>query len=81
MSGPDIIGIIGIAIVLVCYFLVQMGRMRATEARYQLLNMAGCILILYSLYFDFNLPSVMIQIFWFLISAIGLIKGMLARRG
>lgn len=79
MSIPDLIGLTGIGFVLTCYFLVQAQRMSAVSARYQILNMLGCVLILISLYFNFNLPSAVIQIVWFLISAYGLIKGMLSK--
>lgn len=81
MSFPDLIGIVGISFVLLCYLLVQADKMSAVSPRYQILNMIGCLLILYSLIYEFNLPSAIIQIVWFLISGFGLIKHLMARRG
>ena len=76
MVFADIIGIVGIVCVLSCYFFVQAERMSATSTKYQLLNMLGCVLILVSLYFSFNLPSAIIQIVWFLISLFGLVRNL-----
>lgn len=80
ISPPDIIGFIGIACVLTTFFLVQASKLSANSATYQLWNMLGCLLILVSLYYDFNLPSAIIQILWFCISAYGLIKNWRAKR-
>lgn len=74
MIFADILGMIGIACVLTCYFLVQAERMSATSVQYQVLNMLGCVLILVSLYYSFNLPSAIIQVVWFLISLFGLVR-------
>lgn len=76
MSLPDFIGIIGIAFVLTCYFLVQAEKMNANSIKYQLLNMAGCILILVSIFYSFNLPSAIIQVVWFFISLYGLMRNL-----
>lgn len=79
MTAPDLIGIAGIVCVLGCYFLVQAGRMEARSVAYQLINMTGCVLILYSLFYAWNLPSAIIQVTWFAISAFGLARNLLRR--
>lgn len=76
----DISGLIGIACVLCTFFLVQANRMSANASNYQLWNMLGCVLILLSLYQDFNLPSVIIQIAWFFISLYGFLQNKLFKR-
>ena len=74
ISSADILGIIGVGVVLTTFFLVQSERMKATSRTYQSLNMLACVLIGVSLYFSFNLPSAIIQAFWFLISLYGLLR-------
>ena len=80
MTFPDLIGIIGIVCVLSCYFLVQSERMSANSTKYQALNMIGCVLILISLLFAFNLPSAIIQIVWFFISLYGFLRNFSKRK-
>lgn len=70
----DISGIIGVVLVLIAYFCLNTNRMSAIDLRYQLLNFIGSWLILYSLYFSFNLASVIIEIAWILISVIGIYR-------
>ena len=77
MTAPDFIGFVGVACVLICFFLVQVEKMSATSIAYQVLNMLGCVLILISLYFSFNFPSAIIQVIWFLISFFGLVRNVL----
>ena len=67
----DIIGITGVALVLVAYFLIQIGRVSALSYRYCSLNLIGAILILYSLLYNWNLASVIIELAWMLISLWG----------
>ena len=80
MTGADLIGLVGIGFVLATYLLVQAGRLEAVSVRYQVANMIGCLLIIYSLLHDFNLPSMVIQVVWFVISAFGLLRNLVARR-
>jgi hypothetical protein len=43
---------------------------------YSLANALGAVLILVSLYFDFNLSAVIIELFWAAISLMGAILGL-----
>ena len=72
MTIPDIIGLIGVALILLAYGLLQFERMAAADWRYSALNGAGALLILVSLYYDFNLPTFVIEVAWVGISAFGL---------
>jgi multidrug transporter EmrE-like cation transporter len=67
-------GITGIALIIIAYFLLQVGKISSTSLSYPLLNLIGAVLHLISLYRFYNLPSVIIEIFWIAISVYGIIK-------
>jgi hypothetical protein len=75
----DIIGTIGVGVIVVTYFLLQIGRIKSDELIYSLLNGVGAAMILISLYYDFNLPSVVVEAFWLVISVFGIIRYLAAR--
>ncbi|WP_264769697.1 CBU_0592 family membrane protein [Coxiella burnetii] len=68
------IGIIGVVLVLLAYFLLQINKINQNRVVYSLMNLLGSGLILISLYFTWNLPSGIIEFAWLLISLLGLIK-------
>ena len=70
----DIVGTLGVVVIIVTYVLLQIERIRSTDLMYSVLNAVGATLILISLYFDFNFPSVVVEGFWLLISAFGIVK-------
>lgn len=70
----DIIGMSGTALVVGSFFLLQLGKLTPSDLRYNLMNLSGAILLLISLFFNFNLASVVIEIFWIGASCIGLYK-------
>lgn len=70
----DLIGNIGVVLVLATYLFVQMGRMDIRSPGYSGANAAGAVLIIVSLAYDFNLSSFLIEIVWLLISLIGLYR-------
>lgn len=74
MKWYDIVGTLGVAIIILTYVLLQIERIRRDQLSYSLLNAVGASLILISLYFDFNLPSVVVEAFWLLISLFGIGK-------
>ena len=74
MNWYDIIGTLGVAIIVITYVLLQIERVRSDQLIYSLLNAIGASLILVSLYFDFNLPSVVVEFFWLVISLFGIGK-------
>jgi hypothetical protein len=74
MNWYDILGTLGVAIIIVTYILLQTERVRSDQLAYSVLNAVGASLILISLYFDFNLPSVVVEFFWLLISLFGIGK-------
>lgn len=76
----NIIGMIGVAMVLVTYFLLQIDKLSQDSISFSLFNSLGSIFILVSLYFTWNLASGVIEIFWLLISAFGLVKSIILWR-
>ena len=61
MNWYDILGTLGVTIIIITYVLLQIERVRSDQLIYSLLNAIGASLILVSLYFDFNLPSVVVE--------------------
>jgi hypothetical protein len=76
----DILGTVGVAIIIFTYILLQLERIRSEQLVYSLLNAVGAALILISLYYDFNFPSFIVEFFWLLISLFGIGKFFLKRR-
>ena len=70
----DILGTLGVAIIILTYAFLQLGRISSGQVIYSLLNAVGASLILISLYFDFNFPSIVVEFFWLLISLFGVGK-------
>lgn len=77
----DIVGIVGVSMVLGGYFFLQIGWLSQHNLWYSIINGLGAILILYSLWFNFNLPSVIIELAWLTISIIGLVHTLATRTG
>ena len=75
----DILGTLGVGVIIITYVLLQIERVRSDQLIYSVLNAVGAALILVSLYFEFNLPSVVVEVFWLLISLFGIGK-YIARR-
>jgi paired small multidrug resistance pump len=76
----DWIGLLGTALVVGSYFLLQSGRLSGTSLAYQLLNIAGSSGILVSLFGGFNLAVAVLQCIWIAISVYGIVRGIFAAR-
>lgn len=75
----DILGTLGVAVIILAYILLQIGRLRSDQLAYSLMNAVGATLILISLYYDFNFPSFVVEFFWLIISLFGIGKYSLKR--
>lgn len=75
------IGLIGFALYMMSYFLLQVGRLDGNGMVYCVLNLAAASFVLVSLTEHFNLPSVLIQISWIAISVVGIVRHVLFGRG
>ena len=74
MAWYDLIGSLGVGVIILTYVLLQTARLRSDQLAYSLFNAVGASLILVSLYFSFNLPSFIVEFFWLLISLFGMGK-------
>lgn len=80
MTLPNIIGLLGVFLILVAYFLIQTGKLTSDDLAFPLLNGIGALLHLYSLFYYWNVASFVIEIFWVGISVYGVWKVLRARR-
>lgn len=65
-------GIAGVGLVVLAYLLVSSERLSSQNTQYHLLNFSGSVLILLTLFYQWNLPSFVIQTVWIIISLYGL---------
>jgi hypothetical protein len=79
-SWYDILGTLGVAVIILTYVLLQIERIRSEQVIYSVLNAAGALLIPISLYYSFNLPSFIVEFFWLLISLFGIGKYLRRKR-
>ncbi len=70
----DLLGIIGVVLILATYMLLQLEKLSATSFLYSATNGLGASLILVSLIYEFNLSAFIIEAFWLLISIYGIVR-------
>ena len=68
----DFLGNVGVILILLSYLLLQMKKIKSQSMYYSLMNATGALLILVSLYYDFNLSAFIMEVLWLLISLYGL---------
>ncbi|SEM18772.1 hypothetical protein SAMN02800694_0106 [Luteibacter sp. UNCMF331Sha3.1] len=77
----DWAGLVGVALVLVAFFLLQAHKLSGQGTPYQLMNLVGAFGILLSLIFGtFNLSAFLQELAWFLISVYGIVRGLRMRK-
>lgn len=76
----DMVGVVGVILILLGYFFVSSGRWKSDYVLYPVLNFVGACLILFSLYFHWNLSSVIIEISWIIISVFGFARIVLLKK-
>lgn len=76
----DLVGNLGVILILGSYLLVQMRKLSATGLAYTVSNGLGALFVLYSLLYDFNLSAFMIEIVWLMISLFGIARYYRERR-
>ncbi|HEU4932629.1 MAG TPA: hypothetical protein VFT48_11145 [Pyrinomonadaceae bacterium] len=73
--GPlDLLGNIGVVILIITYLMLQLNKLPSDGLAYSLLNAIGASLIVVSLLFDFNLSALLMEVFWVLISFVGMYR-------
>ena len=68
---PQVVGLIGAALVLYAYFMISQRKWSEQQKIYHLTNIVGAGFILFSLLYDFNIASFVIQIVWIVIGVLG----------
>jgi hypothetical protein len=74
MTIYDAVGTFGSGLIIIAYLLLQLERIRSTSLSYSFFNALGAALILFSLIYSFNLPALVIEAFWLLISLFGIYR-------
>jgi hypothetical protein len=77
----DWAGYLGVALVLLAFFLLQERKLQGSGLVYQLMNVLGAIGVMLSLAFgSFNLSAFIMQVAWLLIGSYGIVRGIKRRR-
>ena len=71
----DVIGILGVLVIVIAYILMQIDRIDPKGFYFSLWNTLGAIMILVSLLYAWNLASFVMEVIWFSLSLFGAIKG------
>ncbi|MFC2114797.1 hypothetical protein ACFLRI_05565 [Bacteroidota bacterium] len=79
-SLPDFLGLAGVVLILIAYFLLQISKLNVKDLLYSFLNAIGAVLILVSLKFNLNLPSLVIELCWLVISIYGIFSAAKKRK-
>jgi hypothetical protein len=75
----DGIGMLGAALIVIAYFLLQIGRLDSMSLSFSVVNGLGALGIIYSLLYEFNLSAFAIESFWLVISVYGIYRALRLR--
>ena len=70
----DFVGNVGVVVLMITYLMLQLNRLRSDDLAYSLLNAIGASLIVVSLLVNFNLSAFLMEVFWVLISFVGIYR-------
>ncbi|MEM7540856.1 MAG: hypothetical protein AAF384_04640 [Pseudomonadota bacterium] len=79
MAWFDYVGLLGVVLILIAYYLLQAEKLSSLDLNYSVMNLIGASLITLSLLFDFNFSAFVIEVCWVLISLYGITKYFRAR--
>jgi hypothetical protein len=74
LAWYDIIGSIGVGIIILTYVLLQTEKIKSEDLAYSLLNGFGAGLIVFSLFYSFNFSAFIVEALWVIISLYGIVK-------
>lgn len=74
MGITDLIGLVGVLLVVIAYFFLQTSRWASTSLAYSGFNALGAAMIVYSLLFKWNLSAFVMEGTWLLLSLYGVWK-------
>ena len=74
MEWHDFLGGVGVFLIVCAYFALQAEKLASNSYGYLCMNLAGALLVIASLCYEFNLSAFLVEAFWVLISLMGLAK-------
>jgi hypothetical protein len=74
MNTTDFIGMIGVVMVTCSYLLLHLEHVTRESNVYLAANSIGAILIMISLWYDWNLCEFIMEVIWLAISILGIVK-------
>lgn len=77
----DLLGNIGVALMVGMYLLLQMERIESSSYKYSIFNALGAFLVVVSLMYEFNMSAFIVEGFWVVISLYGILRQWRLRRG
>ncbi|WP_166415482.1 CBU_0592 family membrane protein [Cochlodiniinecator piscidefendens] len=80
LTWTDAVGTVGTMIVVSAYFATQMRYLNSDDLLFPVVNMVGSMMIGFSLFFNFNFASALIEFFWICISLFGVVQGLKRRK-
>ena len=75
----DFLGNLGVAMIILSYMALQLERIDSRSILYSALNVIGAVLVILSLLVEFNLSALVIEVFWVLISILGIVRRLRAK--
>lgn len=81
MNFSDVVGMLGVASYQIAHAGLQLGRLTHSDRRYQVLNVLGPCLLIYSLTHDFNFAALVTQVLWLALTLVGVARSAFPRRG
>ena len=70
----DLVGNVGVVVLMIAYLMLQLNKLRSDGLAYSLANAFGASLIVVSLLVNFNLSAFIMEVFWVLISFVGIYR-------
>lgn len=70
----DAVGIVGVILTLIAYYLLNINKITSESMLYLSFNLIGSSLLTFSLLFNWNLSSMLIELAWMGISLMGIVR-------
>ena len=81
LTIQDWIGVVGSFVIAGAYFGVSGGHLNGQKAPFQIFNLTGALMVLFSLWFKPNAGAIMIEVLWVAIALFALGKMALGKTG
>lgn len=75
----DGVGMLGAVLIVITCFLLQVGRLESRSLSFSVANGLGASGIIFSLFYQFNLSALTIELFWLAISLYGVYRALRLR--